>query len=55
MVLHINLCIGGLAAPVYLFLLPSATPPVVQDLRFIKRVKRLDIVGTILSTGAIAT
>jgi MFS family permease len=52
---YINLCIGGVAAPVYLFLLPSTKPATVGTLRFMARIGRLDLIGTVLSTGAIAT
>ncbi|KAF3061498.1 putative transporter C3H1.06c [Daldinia childiae] len=38
---YINLCIGGLAAPVYLFLLPVADPHRGQS--FLSRVKNLDL------------
>ncbi|KAI1662265.1 putative MFS drug efflux transporter [Daldinia decipiens] len=50
---YINLCIGGLAAPIYLFLLPVADPHRGQS--FLSRVKNLDLVGTVLSAGAITT
>ncbi|KAF1963165.1 efflux pump antibiotic resistance protein [Byssothecium circinans] len=52
---YINLCIGGLAAPVYMLLLPATTPPSHQGLTFFSRTKRLDLVGAILSAGAIVT
>ncbi|KAF1968368.1 MFS general substrate transporter [Bimuria novae-zelandiae CBS 107.79] len=52
---YINFCVGGAAAPVYLFLLPSVTPPAIEDLRFTVRVKRLDIIGVIIDMGASAT
>ncbi|KAL4772928.1 efflux pump antibiotic resistance protein [Aspergillus nidulans var. acristatus] len=50
---YINLCIGGLVAPVYLFLIPAANPR--PDAPLLTRLGRLDFVGSILSAGAIAT
>ncbi|PWY69608.1 efflux pump antibiotic resistance protein [Aspergillus sclerotioniger CBS 115572] len=50
---YINLCIGGLAAPVYLFLLPQADPR--PDVSFTTRIRALDGLGTILSAGAITS
>ncbi|KAI1097136.1 major facilitator superfamily-domain-containing protein [Jackrogersella minutella] len=50
---YINLCIGGLAAPAYIFLLPAADPR--RGVSFSSRAKCLDLVGTVLSAGAIAT
>ncbi|ROV88575.1 hypothetical protein VPNG_10240 [Cytospora leucostoma] len=50
---YINLCIGGVAAPVYAFLLPAADPRRGQG--FGQRIKSLDLVGAILSAGAITS
>ncbi|KAK7754993.1 hypothetical protein SLS62_003077 [Diatrype stigma] len=50
---YINLCIGGLAAPVYIFLLPAAGPQ--RGLSFAARVRNLDLVGAVLSAGAITS
>ncbi|KAH9993009.1 major facilitator superfamily-domain-containing protein [Xylariaceae sp. FL0662B] len=50
---YINLCIGGLAAPVYVFLLPASDPRRGQG--FLSRAKSLDLFGTVLSAGAITT
>ncbi|ORY16988.1 major facilitator superfamily [Clohesyomyces aquaticus] len=52
---YINLCIGGLAAPFYLFLLPTAQPIGSHDRSIISRIKDLDSAGTIISTGAISS
>ncbi|KAI1147628.1 major facilitator superfamily-domain-containing protein [Nemania diffusa] len=50
---YINLVIGGVAAPVYLFLLPVTDPK--PGLNLTSRVKSLDFAGAILSAGAITT
>ncbi|KAL5040885.1 hypothetical protein BDW71DRAFT_213607 [Aspergillus fruticulosus] len=50
---YINLCIGGVVAPVYLFLIPSTHQR--PDDPFLERVRSLDILGTILSAGAVAS
>lgn len=50
---YINLCIGGLAAPIYAFLLPASDPR--RGHGFVSRFKDLDLVGAILSAGAITT
>ncbi|KAK7744557.1 hypothetical protein SLS53_003442 [Cytospora paraplurivora] len=50
---YINLCIGGVAAPVYAFLLPAADPRRGQG--FGLRMKSLDLIGAVLSAGAITT
>lgn len=50
---YINLCVGGLFTPVYIFLLPSLHPqPVVTPV--LERLKRMDLVGTLLLMGAFA-
>ena len=50
---YINLCVGGLFTPVYIFLLPSLHPqPVVTPV--IERLKQMDLVGTIILMGAFA-
>ncbi|KAI9776506.1 MAG: hypothetical protein M1839_009540 [Geoglossum umbratile] len=48
---YINLIIGGVFAPVYLFLLPSFDPA--PGAPFTLRAKRLDFMGIILSIGAL--
>lgn len=50
---YINLCIGGVAAPVYAFLLPASDPRRGETL--FSRIKSLDLVGAVLSAGAITT
>ncbi|KAI9046258.1 uncharacterized protein KD926_004096 [Aspergillus affinis] len=50
---YINLCIGGVAAPVYIFLLPESNPR--PGLSFLSRARDLDFAGAILSAGAIAS
>lgn len=50
---YINLCVSGLFAPVYLFLIPSFKPR--SDTKFTELVREIDGVGTILSIGAIIT
>lgn len=50
---YINLCIGGLAAPIYAFLLPSIDHR--RGCGLVSRLKSLDLVGTVLSAGAITT
>ncbi|PWY80060.1 efflux pump antibiotic resistance protein [Aspergillus eucalypticola CBS 122712] len=51
---YINLCIGGLAAPVYFWLLPqTASPRPGQSL--LTRLWALDVVGMVLSAGAITS
>ncbi|EED14520.1 efflux pump antibiotic resistance protein, putative [Talaromyces stipitatus ATCC 10500] len=50
---YINLCIGGTAAPVYLFLLPGYNPR--PGIGILTRAKELDFVGGILSAGAMTT
>ncbi|GKT54567.1 MFS drug efflux pump [Colletotrichum tofieldiae] len=50
---YINLPIGGLAAPVYLFMLPSPDPQ--PGASIIKRLAEIDWVGAVLMLGAIVT
>ncbi|KAJ5914244.1 efflux pump antibiotic resistance protein [Penicillium tannophilum] len=50
---YINLCIGGAAAPVYFLLLPAADPRPGHSL--LARVRALDVVGMVLSAGAITS
>ncbi|TGJ79825.1 hypothetical protein E0Z10_g8942 [Xylaria hypoxylon] len=50
---YINLVIGGLATPVYLFLLPKTDPR--PSFSFASRAKSLDFAGAVLSAGAITT
>ncbi|KAF4631405.1 hypothetical protein G7Y89_g6727 [Cudoniella acicularis] len=47
---YINLCIGAVCAPVYLFLLPSKDPR--PGVPFIERAKEMDYIGCILAIGA---
>ncbi|KAJ9133710.1 MFS general substrate transporter [Pleurostoma richardsiae] len=50
---YINLCVCGLCAPVYLLWLPSFKPRAVDKVAVLLR--EFDIVGTVLSIGAILT
>lgn len=50
---YINLCIGGLAAPVYLFILPKSDPRRGEGAA--SRFKSLDVLGSVLSAGAITS
>ncbi|KAJ5124454.1 Major facilitator superfamily domain general substrate transporter [Penicillium bovifimosum] len=47
---YINLCVGALCAPVYLFMLPNKDPR--RGTSFVNRARELDGVGTILLIGA---
>lgn len=47
---YINLCIGAVCAPVYIFMLPSIDPR--PGVSFKARAKEMDYVGTILTVGA---
>ena len=47
---YINLCIGGLFAPIYLLYLPSRDPR--PNVAFFSRWREIDSVGTILQVGA---
>jgi MFS family permease len=48
---YINLLVGAVCAPVYLFLLPSMSPTVGQTL-LKDRLKRIDFVGTVIFVGS---
>ncbi|KAI9768084.1 MAG: hypothetical protein M1840_005118 [Geoglossum simile] len=50
---YINLIIGGVFAPVYLFLLPSFDPAPGTPL--MSRAKKIDLVGVVLSIGALVS
>lgn len=50
---YINLIIGGLLMPVWLFMLPSFHPT--KDVPLSQRAKGFDTVGAILSIGAFVT
>jgi MFS family permease len=50
---YINLVIGAVCAPVYLFLLPSADPQPSTPLK--DRLKQLDWLGMVLNIGTITT
>lgn len=50
---YINLVIGGLVAPVYLFLLPAFDPS--PNTKYSKRIARIDYAGAILSIGALVS
>lgn len=47
---YINLCIGGLFAPVYLFMIPKSDPR--KGIPVLTRFKQLDWVGTVILVGA---
>ncbi|KAJ0416590.1 major facilitator superfamily domain-containing protein [Aspergillus carlsbadensis] len=51
--LYNTLCIGGVVAPAFIFLLPSADPS--PNTLLLIRVRSLDLLGGILGAGAIAT
>ncbi|EOD45517.1 putative mfs drug efflux protein [Neofusicoccum parvum UCRNP2] len=48
---YINLCVGGLFAPVYLFLLPSLSPQPAEK-TLAERLRHMDFLGTFLLMGA---
>ena len=48
---YINLCIAGVCAPAYLFLIPSLNPKPETSLR--KRFSEIDFVGTVLIVGVL--
>lgn len=48
---YLNLCVSGLFAPVYLFLIPSFKPR--ADARKTTPLRKYDVLGTVLSIGAI--
>jgi predicted MFS family arabinose efflux permease len=50
---YINLCVGAVCAPVYLFLLPSIDPR--PSVSFLDRCREIDYVGAILMIGASIT
>ncbi|KAH7127251.1 efflux pump antibiotic resistance protein [Dendryphion nanum] len=52
---YINLCIGAIAAPVYIFLVPSILPIGSPGLTPIIRIKKVDTAGALLSAGTIVT
>ncbi|OJJ34594.1 hypothetical protein ASPWEDRAFT_113823 [Aspergillus wentii DTO 134E9] len=45
---YINLCIGGLFSPVYAWLIPSVQPQRVEGTSVLKRLRRLDYLGSAL-------
>jgi MFS family permease len=47
---YINLCIGALCAPVYIFMLPSVDPR--PGVKLMSRAKEMDYLGTLLTIGA---
>lgn len=47
---YINLCIGALCAPVYIFMLPSVDPR--PGVKLMARAKEMDYLGTLLTVGA---
>lgn len=47
---YINLCIGGLVAPIYLFLLPSYSAMAHESI--LNRIRQIDLIGLILFVGA---
>ncbi|KAL3466164.1 efflux pump antibiotic resistance protein [Aspergillus heterothallicus] len=51
---YINLCIGGAVAPIYIFIIPRSDPRPATD-SLLTRAKSLDLLGTLLSFGAITT
>lgn len=50
---YINLCVGGLFAPVYLFLFPSI-PPKSAGTPVMNRLKQMDVLGSLILMGAFA-
>ncbi|KAA8651074.1 hypothetical protein EYZ11_012639 [Aspergillus tanneri] len=50
---YINLCVGGLFTPVYIFLLPSLHPQT-NKTPTLERIKKLDLVGSSILMGAFA-
>ncbi|PKY03393.1 MFS general substrate transporter [Aspergillus campestris IBT 28561] len=50
---YINICVSGLFAPVYLFLIPSFKPR--SGSKMTSLLREFDVLGTILSIGAIIT
>ncbi|GME55920.1 pentafunctional AROM polypeptide [Neofusicoccum parvum] len=51
--LYINVCVGAVAAPIYLFLIPSHDPQKGKSLK--ERIAALDMVGAILIAGVYLT
>ncbi|EFR00428.1 MFS transporter [Nannizzia gypsea CBS 118893] len=49
---YINLVVGGLCMPVYLFLLPSLQPQPGSEISVMDKLKKLDIVGSLILVGA---
>lgn len=47
---YVNLCVGAVCAPVYLFMLPNVDPR--RGSRFASRARELDFLGTILLVGS---
>ena len=50
---YINLCIGAVAGPVFIFLLPAHNPR--PGITLLKRAQELDFAGAVLVAGAIAS
>ncbi|KAJ8065326.1 hypothetical protein OCU04_006016 [Sclerotinia nivalis] len=51
---YINLVVGGICSPIYLFLLPSAPPRNAGESSLIGRLKNIDFIGTLLICGCFA-
>jgi MFS family permease len=47
---YLNLCVGGICAPVYLFMLPNKDPR--PGVSFMDRAREMDYVGAVLTIGA---
>ena len=50
---YLNLCVGGVVAPFYIFLVPSHNPR--PGASILSRLRELDWVGAVLNAGAIAS
>ncbi|KAM5484633.1 hypothetical protein MaudMau93_005853 [Microsporum audouinii] len=49
---YINLVVGGLCMPVYIFLLPSLEPQPTSGVPIMDKLKKLDIVGSLILMGS---
>lgn len=52
---YINICIAAVAAPVCIWLIPPVVPPNEEARPLWYRLQRLDVVGTVLFVGAVAS
>ncbi|TQS33759.1 hypothetical protein Golomagni_05884 [Golovinomyces magnicellulatus] len=50
---YINLCVGVICAPIYIFMIPRSDPH--PGVKFFHRARQMDYMGTILTAGAFAS